>query len=103
MKTKLAITLVLSLLSTQLQAGDAALGKAKADAVCASCHGINGISQIPNYPNLKGQKEQYLIDQLKLFKSKKRNSGMAAIMQPMAAILSDDDINNLAAYYSSLK
>ena len=83
-------------------AGDAAAGKAKS-AVCAACHGANGISALPNYPNLAGQKEQYIIDQLNQFKSGKRTSGMANIMAPMAAPLTDADIANLAAYYSSLK
>lgn len=83
-------------------AGDIAAGKAKS-VVCASCHGANGISAIPNYPNLAGQKEQYLIDQLKLFKSGQRSGGNAAIMAPMAMPLTDADIANLAAYYASLK
>ena len=83
-------------------AGDIEAGKAKS-AVCAACHGANGISAIPNYPNLAGQKQQYLVDQLKLFKSGARKSGMANIMAPMAAPLTDADIANLAAFYASLK
>ena len=79
-------------------AGDAAAGKAKA-AVCAACHGANGISMIPNYPNLAGQKELYLVDAIKAYKSGVRKN---PIMAPMVASLSDDDIANLAAYFSSL-
>lgn len=82
-------------------AGDAAAGKAKS-MVCASCHGANGISAIPNYPNLAGQKPQYIIDQLKMFRDGTRNSGLSAIMAPMAKPLTDEDIANLAAYYASL-
>ncbi|TNE77367.1 MAG: c-type cytochrome [Gammaproteobacteria bacterium] len=82
-------------------AADAAAGKAKA-AVCAACHGQNGIAQIPTYPNLAGQNEQYLVSALKAYKAKQRNGGQAAIMQGQAAALSDDDIANLAAYFSSL-
>lgn len=79
-------------------AADIDAGKAKS-AVCAACHGANGISQIPMYPNLAGQKEQYLVIQLKAFRAKERNN---MVMAPMAAGLSDDDIANLSAYYSSL-
>ncbi|MCG6864333.1 MAG: cytochrome c [Thiogranum sp.] len=80
-------------------AGDAAAGKAKA-AVCAGCHGANGISMAPIYPNLAGQKEAYLAAQLKAFRDGSRAN---AIMAPMAKPLSDADIDNLAAYFSSLK
>jgi len=80
-------------------AGDAAAGKAKA-ATCAGCHGANGISAAPNFPNLAGQKEAYLAKQMKDFKSGARKDPM---MSGMAAPLSDADIANLAAYYSSLK
>jgi cytochrome c553 len=82
-------------------AADAAAGKAKA-AVCAACHGANGIAQIPGYPNLAGQNEAYLVSSLKAYKSKQRNGGQAVIMHAQAAGLSDDDIANLAAYYSGL-
>jgi cytochrome c553 len=79
-------------------AGDAAAGKAKA-ATCAGCHGANGISNNPMWPNLKGQKEGYLIKQLKAFRDGTRADPM---MSPMAKPLSDAEIDNLAAYFSSL-
>lgn len=102
---KIAIGLVLGmgLLSGQaLAAGDAAAGQAKA-AVCAACHGADGIAVIPGYPNLKGQNEQYLVSAIKAYKNKERNGGLAVVMQAQAAALSDADVANLAAYYSSLK
>ena len=83
-------------------AADAAAGKAKA-AVCASCHGASGVATVPSYPNLAGQNEPYLVSALKAYRDKQRNGGMAAIMQMQAASLTDDDINNIAAYYASLK
>jgi len=83
-------------------AGDVAAGKAKA-AVCAACHGANGISPIPTYPNLAGQNEGYLVVALKAYKNTERSGAQAMIMQAQAAALSDDDINNLAAYFASLK
>lgn len=83
-------------------AGDAAAGKTKA-ALCATCHGADGKAVMPMYPNLAGQNEDYLVSALKAYRSKERNGGMAAMMQMQAANLSDEDINNIAAYYSSLK
>lgn len=79
--------------------GNAAAGAAKA-AMCAGCHGPKGISVSPMYPNLAGQKEAYLVKQLKDFKSGARKN---PTMSAMAAPLSDADIANLAAHFSSLK
>lgn len=80
-------------------AADAAAGKTKA-ATCGACHGMNGISPNDLWPNLAGQKEGYLVAQMKAFRDGQRNNPM---MAPMAAALSDADIADLAAYYSSLK
>ena len=80
-------------------AADAAAGKAKS-ASCAGCHGANGISAVPTYPNLAGQKEAYIVATLKGFRDGTRKN---ATMEPMAKPLSDADIENLAAYFSSLK
>ena len=80
-------------------AGDAAAGKAKS-VTCAACHGADGISAIPNYPNLKGQKEAYIVKALNDFKSgARKDPTMTAMVTP----LTDEDIANLAAYYSSLQ
>lgn len=103
-KTLMRVALIsgFAVMSADAMAGDAAAGKAKS-AVCAACHGPAGIASIPTYPNLAGQNEAYLVSSLKAYKSKQRNGGMAAVMQAQAAALSDADIANLAAYYSSLK
>lgn len=79
-------------------AGDAEAGKAKA-IVCAACHGPEGISSNDLWPNLKGQKYGYLVKQLKALRDGDRSDPM---MTPMAKPLSDEDIENLAAYYSAL-
>ncbi len=92
---------VLAMPFTASAAGDAAAGKARA-AVCTSCHGANGKAMIPTYPNLAGQNSQYLELAMKAYKAGQRTGGQAAIMTGMAAPLSDTDIANLAAYYSSL-
>ena len=83
-------------------AGDPALGKKKS-VMCASCHGQAGKAVAPIYPNLAGQNAPYLVSSLKAYKAKQRSGGQAPIMYGMAAALSDQDIENLAAYYSSLK
>lgn len=83
-------------------AGDIAAGKAKA-AICAGCHGSDGISVIDGYPNLKGQNAKYLENSLISFKNKTRTGGQSALMYPMAGLLSDADIKNVAAYFNSLK
>lgn len=79
-------------------AGDAAAGKTKA-ATCGACHGVNGISPNDIWPNLAGQKAGYLVAQMKAFRDGQRSNPM---MAPMAAPLSDTDIDDLAAYYASL-
>ncbi|HKV96320.1 MAG TPA: cytochrome c [Gammaproteobacteria bacterium] len=66
----------------------------------AGNYGQNGISVAPIYPNLAGQKDEYLIAQLKAFRDGTR---INPIMNPMAKGLSDIDIANLAAYLSALK
>ena len=84
--------------SANAVAGDAAAGKAKA-ATCAACHGMDGISKMPIYPNLKGQKEAYLVKQMKAFKDGTRKD---PTMNAMAKPLSDANMANLAAFYSGL-
>lgn len=88
--------------STAFAAGNADAGKGKI-AVCASCHGANGVALVPTYPNLAGQNAAYLEGALKAYKSQERKGYQAAIMYGMAAPLSDQDIADIAAYYSSLK
>jgi len=80
-------------------AGDAAAGKAKS-GVCAACHGATGTAPNPVWPNLAGQNAPYLVKQLKDFKSGARKN---PIMSPQAMPLSDQDMENLAAYFASQK
>lgn len=94
--------LTLATASVSAQAADINAGKAKA-AMCASCHGADGKASIPTYPNLAGQNAGYLEAALNAYKSGQRTSAQANIMKSMAMSLSDEDIKNLAAYYSSLK
>jgi cytochrome c553 len=94
-----SIFLLVSLsVSFTAQAGDIQAGKARSNT-CVPCHGSQGISSNPVWPDLAGQKEQYLTLQLKAFRDGAREH---PLMTPMAQGLSDEDIANLAAYYSSL-
>lgn len=97
-RNMLLMALISNLPIISYAAGDAAAGKSKA-ASCAMCHGAEGVSANDIWPNLAGQKQGYLKKQMKAFKDGTRKDPM---MSPMAAPLSDDDIDNLAAYFSSL-
>ena len=66
--------------------------------VCAGCHAADGNSVMPVNPKLAGQGEKYLAKQLLDFKSGARQN---ATMAPMANMLSDEDVNNVAAFYAS--
>ena len=98
MKSIYILTILFSINSLALAANINA-GKEKS-SVCVACHGNKGISGNKQWPNLAGQQSLYITKQLKDFRSGQRKS---SIMQGMAASLSDTDINNLAAYFSSLK
>ncbi|WHZ18088.1 MAG: Cytochrome c4 [Rhodanobacteraceae bacterium] len=89
-----------ALVAGAAHAADPAAGKQKFEATCAACHGMQGISIAPIYPNVAGQKQEYLVTQLKAFRDGSRKN---PIMQPMAKGLTDADIVNIAAYLSTLK
>lgn len=99
-RTLAALALV-SLAAPALAAGpvgDAAAGKEKAKT-CASCHGATGNESLDDtYPKLAGQYPEYLAKALHDYKSGKRQN---AIMAGFATGLSDEDIDDLAAYYAS--
>lgn len=79
------------------QAADIEAGKAKAQQVCAACHGADGNSQNPDFPRLAGQYDEYLVQALKDYQSGKRKN---AIMAPIAQTLSKEDVHNVAAYFA---
>lgn len=80
-----------------LAEGDAAAGQAKS-ALCGSCHGVDGNSLMAMNPKLAGQSVRYMVKQLQEFKSGARES---AIMASMVLSLSDQDMEDIAAWYSS--
>ena len=93
----LAVALALNF-GTASAKGNAAAGKTKA-AACEACHGTDGNGIAPNYPALAGQYQDYLAQVLHEYKNGQRTN---AIMNGMAAPLSDADIQDLAAYFASM-
>ena len=85
--------------ASPLSAADARVGRTKA-AGCVACHGESGISAQPDAPNLAGQPAIYVAEQLRQFRSGKRQSEiMAVIAKPLA----DQEIDDLAAWYASIE
>ena len=78
--------------------GNPAAGKTKA-ATCFACHGVDGNATDPQYPRLAGQYNLYMQHVLHEYKDGQRNN---PIMKGMVATLSDQDIEDVAAYFSSL-
>lgn len=77
--------------------GTAEAGQAKSTP-CVACHGVDGNSLNPVWPTLAGQHPSYIVKQLKAFKSGARQDPM---MSPMATPLSEQDMEDLAAYFAS--
>jgi cytochrome c553 len=86
-------------ISAAYGAGDAKAGRMKAQ-MCQACHGADGLSQVPDAPNIAGQVEGYLVTQLQAFKTgARKNEAMSLV----AAGLSNQDIDDLAAWFSSIE
>lgn len=97
--TLLSFGVALALASTSLLAnGNSENGKQKA-ATCFACHGTDGNSVDPQYPRLAGQYNLYLQRVLHEYKDGQRDN---PIMKGMVATLSDQDIEDVSAYFSSL-
>ena len=88
---------IASFVSFPANAGDPEAGKAKS-AVCAACHGADGNSVNPTWPSLAGQHATYLVKQLQDFKAERR---VDASMAGMVANLSQQDMEDLAAFFES--
>jgi cytochrome c553 len=87
----------LALSTSVLAEGSVEAGQAKA-ATCVACHGVAGNSVNPVWPTLAGQHRQYTVKQLKAFKTGSRTD---PLMTPMATTLSEQDMEDLAAYFAT--
>ena len=101
MKHRFSTLTILLLLAAQAQAdglveGSAEAGEARA-ITCGACHGADGNSVTPVWPSIAGQHATYIVNQLQAFKKGSRNN---VLMTAQAMGLSDDDMANLAVYYS---
>ena len=96
---RLLTILCLMAIAGAATAADVNAGKTKS-AVCAVCHGVQGLSTLPNAPNLAGQPQIYLAEQLKNYRSGKRAH---EVMSVIAKPLSDQEIEDLSAWYASLQ
>ena len=91
-----SVDIVTSTSAKAIYAGDVKAGQEKS-AMCTSCHGADGNSPIAIYPKLAGQSANYLAKQLADFKSGDRND---PVMAGMVAALSEQDMNDLSAYFA---
>ena len=98
---KLAVAglMVLSLSDGAL-AADARAGRQKVAGVCQACHGMDGLSKNPESPNLAGQLENYLAKAVTEYRDGIRKN---ETMNIVAKELTDEDIANIAAFYSSIQ
>jgi len=102
---KLALILGLIVSFTVWAQGDIEAGKAKS-ATCIACHSADGNSLITQYPKIAGQHSSYIEKQLTELKLGIETAGKKGrydpVMSPMAMLLSEQDMKDLAAYYSSM-
>ncbi len=95
----IAVAITMTNMAVAVAAGDPGAASNKAKTLCASCHGPEGISMNPLWPNLAGQKDQYLIKVMKDYREGTRSDPN---MGPLAQTLTDQEIEDLAAYYTKL-
>ena len=81
-------------------ASDIEAVKNKVRMLCANCHGYDGVASLPGAANLSGQQEIYLKQQLKAYRSGERENPMMTVV---AKSLSDQDIDQLSAWYANIK
>src|SRR5215218_3055753 len=96
--TLLALLIVTGM-AARAEAADPAAGRKKAQQ-CQTCHGIDGVGKMPDVPNIGGESADYLTAQLQHFRSGERKHEQMSII---ASGLSDQDIADVAAWYSSIQ
>jgi cytochrome c553 len=95
-----ALAAMLLFLGGPALAADIEAGRARAQQACAVCHGQTGLASAPDAPNLAGQPAFYVASQLRAYRNGSRKHEVMAVI---SKTLSDDDINNLAAWYAAIK
>jgi cytochrome c553 len=97
MKRALILAAACAAFAVHAESGDAEAGMKKSTP-CQACHGPKGISVSPEFPNLAGQNQDYIVAALHHYKNGRRKN---PIMTGQAANLTERDIEDLAAYFSS--
>jgi cytochrome c553 len=93
-----AALLAAAVLPVTAAAQDVAAGRLKATA-CQACHGMDGLAKLPDAPHIAAQPAPYLERALRQYRSGERKN---EVMSFAAKGLTDDEIRNLAAYYSAI-
>ena len=95
----IAVAVLLLAAAAPSAAGDVGAGRRKALA-CQACHGLDGLSKLPDAPHLAGQPERYLVKSLDEYrKGVRKNELMTLVVEDF----SDQDIADLASYYSAIE
>jgi cytochrome c553 len=97
MKVHKGLWIIAGFFATHALAGDFSQAQKIVSTTCAACHNPDGNSTAPENPKLAGQVSEYIERQLKNFKAGVR---VNPVMQGMAASLSDEDIKQLAGFFS---
>ena len=94
----LAATAAIAAAAAQVAAQGAAAGREKA-LQCQACHGLDGLAKVPGAPHIAGQVQEYLVTAMRDYKTgARKNEMMSVVMRE----LTDEDIEDLAAYYAGL-
>ncbi len=89
----------LACLAQPALAADIAAGKTKAAQICQTCHGMDGRGTQAMVANIGGEQKQYLVKQLNAYRAGEREHAQMTII---ARMLSDEDVDNLSAWYASI-
>ncbi len=102
-RTAIALALLFALHQAVAAEADVERGAELAAQVCQACHGADGNGILPTYPRLAGQYADYMVKALKDYKEGKRGGANGALMTGLAATLSEQDMQDLAAYYANME
>lgn len=95
---RFVLILGIALFSANSHAANVYAGKAKVEAVCSQCHGLKAAIKGAPFPPLFEREFTYLQSALQQYRDKTRKSD---IMNAVAGSLTDEDIDNIAAYYDN--
>lgn len=99
LRSAIASMLLVAVPMSAIAAGDAAEGQNKS-TTCHACHGETGIATQTIYPNLAGQHQDYLEKAMLDYREGRRTN---PVMSSFAVNLTDDDIEDISAWYASQK